>query len=113
MGDKDTIDFMDFDLFCKSPGSSTLLDLTAMHVFNDKGEPAVFQKVDRGSYDRYGDSLVLPLGEYGIDMIMQDGLYLVPLQTINDFLITAPSGANLFFNCKNLILTAINITNQV
>ncbi|WP_031550146.1 S41 family peptidase [Oribacterium sp. FC2011] len=104
--DKDTIDFMDFDLFCKSPGSSTLLDLTAMHVFNDKGEPAVFQKVDRGSYDRYGDSLVLPLGEYGIDMIMQDGLYLVPLQTINDFLITAPSGANLFFNCKNLILTA-------
>ncbi|SFG19952.1 S41 family peptidase [Oribacterium sp. WCC10] len=104
--DKKTIDFMDFDLFCKSPKSSTLLDMTSMNVFNEKGEPAVFKKVDRGSLDRYGDSLVLSLGDYGIDMIMQDGLYLVPLQTVNDFLIAAPCGANLFFNGKSLILTA-------
>ena len=37
--DAETIEFMDFDLFCKKPGSSTLLDMTAMKGFNDAGEP--------------------------------------------------------------------------
>ncbi|OON84747.1 hypothetical protein BXO88_15750 [Oribacterium sp. C9] len=104
--DKDTIDFMDFDLFCMRAGKSTILDLTGMSVFNEKGEPAVFKKIERGSFDRYGDNLVIPVGDYGIDMIMQDGLYLVPFQTINDFLISAPCGNNLFFNGKKLILAA-------
>ncbi len=104
--DTDTIEFMDFDLFCKKPGSSTLLDLTSMNVINDKGEPAVFEKVDRGSFDRYGDALVLPLSDYGIELIEQDGLFLVPFQTICDFIVSAGLGTSALFNGKSVILAS-------
>ena len=38
--DKDTIDFVDYNLFCKMASSSTMLDLTRIDVFNAEGEPA-------------------------------------------------------------------------
>ena len=104
--DAETIEFMDFDLFCKKPGSSTLLDMTAMKGFNDAGEPSVFEKVDRGSFDRYGDALILPLSDYGIELVEQDGLYLVPFQTICDFIISAGLGTSVLFNGKSVIIAS-------
>ena len=103
--DKDTITFRDYNLFVKSGGSSSLLDTVKINTFNRAGEPAALQKVDKGTFTRYGHELVLPLGEYGIDLVQQDGLYLIPLQTLSDFIV-AFTGSNFIFNGSKLFYTA-------
>ena len=73
--DEDTFKFMDYNLFMKLPTMSTLLDFTSGSCFNAEGQPSLMKKSEDYSYDRYGDELVLRLGDYGIDLICQDGLY--------------------------------------
>ena len=102
--DKDTIFFMDYNLFCKQAASSTLLDLARIKVINEAGEPAALQKLDKGTLTRYGHELTLPLGEYGIDLVWQDGLYLIPLQTLSDFIV-APVGSGVYFNGQCVIFS--------
>ena len=104
---KSEIRFIDYNLFIMRPNASTLLDTTAVNYFNEEGQPAVLQKLDKGTFDRYGDELVLPLADYGIELVYQpieDGLYLIPLQTINDFLLAPNCGNSLFYNGQILIL---------
>ena len=103
--ENDTITFSDHDLFCWRPESTTVLDPTAMSFFNAEGEPAILQKVEKESVDRYGDALVVRAGDYGIDFIQQDGKYYIPLQTINDFILFPARGKGFFFNGQALILT--------
>ena len=102
--DQDTIFFKDYNLFCKQASSSTLLDMTRMNVFNEAGEPAALQKLENGTLTRYGHELTLPLGEYGIDLVQQDGLYLIPLQTLSDFIV-APVGSGIYFNGQCVIFS--------
>ena len=58
------------------------------------------------SRDRYGDITVLDLGKYGIPMIAQDGLYLLPLQTLSAFFIRPFTQCDAYFNQEALILAA-------
>ena len=103
--DNDTINFMDYNLFCMKATASTILDFTNLPGFNDAGEPSLLQKVDNGAYARFGDELQIPLADYDIELIQQDGLYLIPLQTISDF-ITAPAQmSGLYFNGKCVIIS--------
>ena len=104
--DRDTIAFVDYNLFCKMASSSTMLDLTRIDVFNAEGEPAALQKLDQGTLTRYGHELVLPLGDYGIDLVWQDGLYLIPLQTMSDFIVAPGPGSGIYFNGKDLMFAA-------
>ena len=104
--DRDTIAFVDYNLFCKMASSSTMLDLTRIDVFNAEGEPAALQKLDQGTLTRYGHEVVLPLGDYGIDLVWQDGLYLIPLQTMSDFIVAPGPGSGLYFNGKDLMFAA-------
>lgn len=96
--DEDCFRFVDYNLFIKTPEMSTLLDFTSRSCFNSAGEPSLMKKNDAYSYDRYGDEMVVRLGDYGIDIIHQDGLYLVPLQTMVDILLTPGGGYCAFFN---------------
>ena len=99
--DKSEIKFLDYNLFVMKASASTILDVTSMKFFNDQGEPAVLQKINKGTFDRYGDELVLPLADYGIKLVYQPiekGLYLIPLQTISDFIMAAGVGVNAYFN---------------
>ena len=105
--DKDTIEFMDYNLFLMSAEASTVLDVTGLKYFNEAGEPSLIQKVNTGSLDRFGDSVILPLGNYGIDLITQDGLYLIPLQTFTDFFLAPSLGYNFFYNGQILLLTPL------
>ncbi len=57
------------------------------------------------SRDRYGEVTVLDLGKYNIPMIAQDGLYLVPLQTLSTFFIRPFTGCDAYFNQEALILS--------
>ena len=104
--DKSEIRFVDYNIFTMKPDASTILDVTSIPFFTSDGRPALIQKVDKGTFDRYGDELVLPLADYDIELIYQpveNGLYLIPLQTLNDFFF-APNGVSFFYNgqCVNL-----------
>lgn len=103
--EKDTIEFSDHDLFCWKAESNTVLDITSISTYNAEGEPSVLQKVEKNSLDRYGTELVVRAGDYGIDLIEQDGKYLVPMQTIVDFIMWPARGQGLFFNGQALIYT--------
>ena len=69
----------------------------------ENGEPALLEKVDTGAFTRYGHALVFPLKDYGIDLITQDGLYLIPLQTISDLFLAPRNLGDFYFNGKAVI----------
>ena len=91
--DRDTLTFADYNLFAMRADQTTMLDLTAI-IMEEGAE--ILQGVGTGVLDRRGDTFELDLGAYGIDLIMQDGLYLIPLQTAADILIPhrAPLAGN-------------------
>ena len=103
--DSSVLWFQDYNLFCMLPVAPNILDLTMSKGFNDNGEPAVLQKVGTKSFERFGDAVEIRLGDYGIDLVRQDGLYLIPLQTVSDFF-TAPNLAQSFyFNGQSVIFS--------
>ena len=77
-----------------------MLDLTAI-IMEDGAE--ILQPVGSGVLDRRGDTYEIDLGAYGIDLIIQDGLYLIPLQTATDILIAPTWLEALFFNGQCII----------
>ena len=56
------------------------------------------------SRDRFGEVTVLDLKKYEIPMIAQDGLYLLPLQTLSAFFIHPFTECDAYFNQEALIL---------
>ena len=103
--DDNRIEFWDYNLFTLRGGSATIMDTVNMNVFNDAGEPVLLEKLDTGSFTRYGDALVFPLSDYGIDLVRQDGLYLMPLQTLSDIILPNVGLGCLYFNGQSIILT--------
>ena len=103
--DADTIDFPDYNLFCYRKYAVSLVDMVTLDTMNDAGEPALVEKVNTGAFMRYGKELVLNLKDYSIDLIQQDGLYLIPLQTLSDFLMPNTDLGGFYFNGQCLILS--------
>ena len=106
--DRNEIRFVDYNVFTMKPNASTILDVTSMSFFNEQGEPALIQKVDKGTFDRYGDAVTLPLSDYGIELVYQpieDGLYLIPLQTFSDFFLAPAVGLQIYYNGQAVIPT--------
>ena len=77
--DENIFRFLDYNFFMKLPNMSTLLDFTSKDCFNEAGEPALIKKSDSYSFDRYGDELVLRLGDYGIDLRIFSLMHLICL----------------------------------
>ena len=104
--ENNTLRYHDYNGFMMLPDMSTLLDFTSKRCFSENGEPSLMKKTDGFSYDRYGKELLVPLGDYDIELVHQDGMYLAPLQTMNDFTM-APvgTGFNCYFNTQCLYLT--------
>ena len=92
---KDTISFYDYDAFIRVKDSDPLLDVITSTGFNDKGEPYLFQKSDT-SFERYGNPVTFSPGEYGIDLISQDGEYYLPLQLVSDIILSQYSVNTLY-----------------
>lgn len=103
--DADTIDFPDYNLFCYRKYAVSLVDMVTLDTMNDAGKPALVEKVNTGAFMRYGKELVLNLKDYSIDLIQQDGLYLIPLQTLSDFLMPNTDLGGFYFNGQCLILS--------
>ena len=96
--------FNDFNMFVHNSTDSSLLDILSQSGFNDQGEAALFQRISKGTFDRLGDAVTLPLADYGIHLIHQDGKGYIPFQTLGDFLITPSLYQNTFFNGKAVFI---------
>ncbi len=86
--DKDTIEFVGMDYFTSVPGSSLLLSVITLSEDGRGGVSNLLQ--DTGtSYERSGNSLItFDLSEYMIDLVEKDGECYIPLQTVNDLLVS-------------------------
>ena len=74
----DTITFNDFDAFLKMENTG-LVDL----VWTSKKTAPLFRQSDMTT-DRYGKGIVFDLKQYGIDLVVTDGQYYLPMQTVSD-----------------------------
>ena len=99
---KDLMTFADYNLFTMRAEQSTILDLTS--IVTEEGAE-LLQAVGTGRLDRRGDTFEIDFGAYGIDLVMQDGLYLIPLQTFSDFLVAPTMLESLYFNGQCVIKT--------
>lgn len=86
--DIDTIEFVDYNRFVSEPESTIILN--TINLSDDgRGGVSNLLKDSGSSYDRGGKVLLtFDMKEYGIDLIEQDGVCYVPLQTINDLLVS-------------------------
>ena len=96
--------FDDYNAFVHSSSEGSLLDMLSASGFTEAGESELFQRNLNYSYDRYGDQLELDLAAYHINMVMQDGKYYLPLQTMNDILISPVLRATILFNGECLMI---------
>ena len=99
-----TILFDDFNAFVHSSSEGSLLDMLSASGFTEAGESELFQRNLEASYDRYGDEVKLNLSDYHIPMVMQDGKYYLPLQTMNDILVSPVLRAAILFNGECLMI---------
>ena len=108
-----TIMFDDYNAFVHSSSEGSLLDLLSASGFTEAGESELFQRNMNYSYDRYGDEMILYLADYHINMIMQDGKYYLPLQTMSDLMISPVFRVALLFNGDCLMLVNREIFGSV
>ena len=92
----------DYLSFMQSEDAQYMNMLRSFKTVNSEGQP---QLLEIGSTrERYGNAVTLDLGKYGIPMLAQDGLYLIPAQTLTAFCLSG-KGVGLYFNQQCLIFT--------
>lgn len=102
--DKDLIRFDDYNVFMMKPSSSTILDVTSLPFFDEQNRPRLIKKIAPTYLPRYGEPLQIDLAKYGIDLVIRDGKYLVPLQTVSDVFVAPTFLNSLYFNGKSVVL---------
>ena len=88
--------FDDFLAFLQPSVSEMYVDISGLQLVDESGLPYLLSLT--GSRNRYGEITDLKLKDYGIELIAQDGLYLIPMQTANGFLFNPSSGRSLYYN---------------
>ncbi len=90
--------------------SGPYMDMSLLPETDAQGQPAYLKVVS--SRERHGDSMKLVLSDYyGVEIIAQEGLYLVPMQTLSAFTLR-PINVGLYYNQQCLIISQIqNMTN--
>ena len=85
---EDVIEFVGMDWFTATPGSTSLLTVISMGE-SGRGGASNLLRDDGDSYERTGKDIIrFDLSEYGIDLIDEGGECYLPLQTINDLLVS-------------------------
>ncbi len=104
--DKGTITFEDYDAFIQKSNKTTLLDIVSTDITIDDGTQILLQRNSKGSFDRYGKEVVLDLTKYQIPAFYSktDSLYLLPLQTLSDFLIASFCLTDTLYNGEAVFL---------
>ena len=84
--------------------------LQGFQTVDDNGQPRLIS--EGATRERLGSVVVLDLKKYGVPMLAQDGLYLVPMQTLAAFFL-ASENLSLYFNKECLIFTSPNEFNPI
>ena len=100
--DKDTVTFFDYDAFLQTPGSELLVSGTSTSWLPEDNDGQVFSAT-AASYNRNGKEVVFELAPYEIDIVQEDGEFLLPLQTFNDFCLSY-LGAFVYFDGEGLAI---------
>ena len=103
-----TITFNDYNAFVQKPDHQSLLDMLSFSGYNESGEAELFQRDARASYDRYGDSMLVDLEEYGIPYMMDQDRGYIPLQTANDFVVSGLTARSFLFNSQAVFFAGTN-----
>ena len=86
--EEDVIEFVGMDWFTATPGSTSLITVLSVGESGRGGSSNLFED-DGGSYERLGNDIIrFDLSEYDIDLIDHDGECYLPLQTVNDLLVS-------------------------
>lgn len=101
--ENDVIRFDDYNLFMMRPSKSTILDVTSLKFFDEQNRPRLIKKVEPKYLPRFGEPLEINLSNYGIDLVIRDGKYLLPLQTFSDLFVAPVFLNSLYFNEKTVI----------
>lgn len=103
-----TFSFEDYNAFLNKSGDRSLIDMVSTDEFDEEGNAVLFQRVNKGSFDRYGSAVEIDLAAYDIPLYWsaEDGLYLLPLQTMNDLFISEPILCNFLFNGEGVYLAS-------
>ena len=104
----DTLHYTDYDAFAHGSNDSTLIDLVSEKGTDENGNAELIMRDKLGSFDRYGDEMIVNLADYDIHMIAQDGGWYVPLQTLCDFTLL-PQQVSFVFNGQALFVASDNI----
>lgn len=94
------ISCLDYNMFLHDSSNSSALDLLSMKGYNEAGEAELFQRNPTTTFDRLGSFVEIDLSDYGIELVFQDGVGYVPLQTLGDLILTPGFFVNTFFNGK-------------
>lgn len=86
--EEDTIEFLGMDFFTSTPGDPLLMSAITLSESGRGGYENLLK--DQGtSYERGGDTLIkFDMKEYLIDLVEKDGECYMPLQTVNDLLVS-------------------------
>ena len=99
-----TFTFMDFVAFVQ-PANLPYMEIGGSPETMN-GQPFLLQtKQER---NLYGEMTIVNLKDYDIPMIMQDGKYLLPMQTLSAFTLS-DIGVGAYFNGQNLYLNQISL----
>lgn len=86
---EDTIEFVAYDYFVSTPGNNLLTSVLTLSESGRGGYSNLFVDDGNFSYERNGDALIeYNMKDYLIDMVEENGECYVPLQTINDLLVS-------------------------
>ena len=94
------ISCLDYNMFLHDSSNSSALDLLSIKGYNEAGEAELFQRNPATTFDRLGSFVEIDLSDYAIEMVFQDGVGYVPLQTLGDLILTPGFFVNTFFNGK-------------
>ena len=100
--EENIIGWDNYNLFITPSYSIQPLDIVSHPGFNADGEPELFKR-SNASFYRGSDSMGVRLSDFGIELVYQDGMGYIPLQTFSD-LFMAYTYTNLAFNGENVFL---------
>ena len=103
--DNGTIYFWDYLAFLQLPGKD-YLDVSSIPETDADGQPFLMSRT--ASRKLYGKDTLIDLSKYAIPMIAQDGLYLIPMQTLSALTLTPSTYSALYFNGEAVFFNGIS-----
>ena len=85
-----TLVYKDYDAFVQTSAQYSLIDIVSFNTEDDAQE-SIFQRIDQGTFDRYGKELEVDLAAYGINLYYdhENKAYFVPFKLMFDLLAPA------------------------